>query len=94
MSDAIAVLNAGSSSIKFSLFIDRHGVLEPEITGQISGIHTRAHFAARSASGSVKAEKVWPEGTLLGHAGALDHLIGYLRSELLDNRLIGIGHRV
>jgi acetate kinase len=42
----------------------------------------------------VKAEKSWPDGFELGHDGALDHLVGHLRSELADDRLIGIGHRV
>ncbi len=30
----------------------------------------------------------------MDHDGALDHLVGHLRSELSDDRLIGIGHRV
>jgi acetate kinase len=42
----------------------------------------------------VKAEKVFPGGVALGHDGALDHIISYLRSELANDRLIGIGHRV
>jgi hypothetical protein len=42
----------------------------------------------------VKAEASWPGAVKLGHDEALDHLIGHLRSELADDRLIGIGHRV
>lgn len=94
MSNAILVLNAGSSSIKFSIFFDRGGDLEPGIRGQIEGLTARARFVSKSPDGSIKAEKVWPEGTPPGHDGALDHLIDHLRSELSADRLIGIGHRV
>jgi acetate kinase len=94
MSNAIAVLNAGSSSIKFSLYLDRGETLELGVQGQIEGIYTATRFVSKAPDGAVKAEKSWPNGIELGHDGALDHLIGYLRSELTDHRLIGIGHRV
>ena len=35
MSNAIAVLNAGSSSLKFSLFAERGNALELTVRGQI-----------------------------------------------------------
>jgi acetate kinase len=94
MSEAIVVLNAGSSSIKFSLFMECGETLEPDIRGQVEGLYTAARFVSKGPDGTVKAEKSWPAGFELGHDGALDHLIGYLRSELMDDRLIGIGHRV
>ncbi len=94
MSEAIVVLNAGSSSIKFSLFLEHGGTLEPDIRGQVEGLYTAAHFVSKAADGTVKVEKSWPDGFALGHDGALDQLISYLRSELTDDRLIGIGHRV
>ncbi|MFZ2040070.1 MAG: acetate/propionate family kinase [Desulfobacterales bacterium] len=94
MSNAIVVLNAGSSSIKFSLFLERNGTLEADIRGQVEGLYTNPHFVSKAPDGSVKVEKSWPEGVALDHDGALDHLVGHLRSELSDDRLIGIGHRV
>jgi acetate kinase len=94
MSNAIVVLNAGSSSIKFSLFLDRGASLEAETRGQIEGLYTAARFVAKNKDGAVKYEKSWPAGAKLGHDGALDYLIDYLRSELSGDRLIGIGHRV
>jgi acetate kinase len=94
MPNAIAVLNAGSSSIKFSLFMERGETLEPDIRGQIEGLYTAARFVSKGPDGTVTAEKSWPDGLELGHDGALDYLIGYLRSELAGDRLIGIGHRV
>jgi acetate kinase len=94
MSNAIVVLNAGSSSIKFSLFLEKNGTLEADIRGQVEGLYTNPHFVSKAPDGSVEAEKSWPDGVALGHDEALDHLVGHLRSELSDDRLIGIGHRV
>ena len=94
MANAIVVLNAGSSSIKFSLFVEQGKILEPDVRGQIEGLYTQARFVSKAPDGEVKAENSWPVGFKLGHDGALDHLIGYLRSELTGDRLIGIGHRV
>jgi acetate kinase len=67
MSDAIVVLNAGSSSIKFSLFVVRADRLELTLGGQIEGIYTAPHFVAKNGSGEVKAERSWGEGVNLGH---------------------------
>ena len=94
MSDAIAVLNAGSSSIKFSLFALRTQQLELELRGQIEGIYTAPHFVAYDRAGKLQTEKSWDKGAKLGHAGALDHLVAYVRERLGGDRLIGIGHRV
>ena len=94
MADAIVVLNAGSSSIKFSLFLDRGGDLELDLRGQIEGIYTAPHFAAKGKDGATKSEKSWGDGIKLGHDGALQHLFAYLREELRDDHLVGVGHRV
>jgi acetate kinase len=94
--DAIAVLNAGSSSLKFSLFgeDDRNDGLELIARGQTEGLYTAPRFVARDRDGKTLAEKSWGEGATLGHDGALDHLVAFVRSELRDHRLAGVGHRV
>jgi acetate kinase len=94
MPNAIVVLNAGSSSVKFSLYLDRGEILEPHVVGQIEGLYTAPRLVSKAPDGTVKAEKSWPASFELGHEGALDHLVGHLRSELTDDRLVGIGHRV
>ena len=94
MADAIAVLNAGSSSIKFSLFVALDGDLELVARGQAEGLFTSPRFVAKDSAGKVLSEKAWGEGAQLGHAGALDHLVGVLRTGLGTNRLVGVGHRV
>jgi acetate kinase len=92
--DAIAVLNAGSSSIKFSLYVVGGTDLEVVARGQAEGLYTSPKFVAKDAAGKTLGEKSWGEGTKLGHEGALDHLVGFLRSELGQHRLIAVGHRV
>jgi len=94
MPDAIVVLNAGSSSIKFSLFLVRGDTLELDQRGQIEGLYTAPHFIAMDRAGKAAAEKSWGDGVKLGHAGALDYLMAFLREGLAGDRLIGVGHRV
>jgi acetate kinase len=94
MADAIVVLNAGSSSIKFSLFLARDSDLELDVRGQIEGIYTAPHFIAKGRDGTTRSEKAWGEGVKLGHDGALKHLFDFLKQELVDDRLVGVGHRV
>jgi acetate kinase len=94
MADAIAVVNAGSSSIKFSLFAEADGGLELKARGQVEGIYTAPHFIAKNSAGALLAEKSWGDGAKLGHDGALDHLVGFVRGEFGQLRLAGVGHRV
>lgn len=94
MADAIVVLNAGSSSIKFSLYALRGVDLQPVARGQIEGLFTAPRFVSKDEAGKLLSEKSWGEGKTLGHEGALDHLVGYLRGELKEHQLVGVGHRV
>ncbi|MGD1983204.1 MAG: acetate/propionate family kinase [Chromatiaceae bacterium] len=94
MSDAIVVLNAGSSSIKFSVFAMQDGNLELLLRGQTEGLYTLARFLAKDGSGAVVAEHSWDAGQPPGHDGALQHLLEYLRAELSTYRPLAVGHRV
>jgi len=94
MADAIVVLNAGSSSIKFSLFTLENHVPVLRQRGQIEGLYTAPRFAAKDPSGTVLSSREWNEGDQLGHDGAAKHLIAYLRGELAQHNLLAIGHRV
>jgi acetate kinase len=91
--DAILVLNAGSSSLKFSVFTERAGELGLELRGQVEGLDTAPRFAARDPKGRVVAEESWP-GRTLDHDGALEYLRDFLTGQLANQRLVGVGHRV
>jgi acetate kinase len=94
MADVLLVLNAGSSSIKFSVFLLQPDALKPSLAGQIEGLFTAPRFAAKEAPGEAISVHTWAEGTRLGHDGAMDYLIRFLQKYREDNRLIAVGHRV
>ena len=94
MIDAIAVLNAGSSSIKFALFAEQNSELALAARGQIEGLYTAPCFVATDHDGQLLSEQSWSEGTSLGHEGALNHLLLFFRDKLANYRLQGVGHRV
>jgi acetate kinase len=94
MRDAIAVLNAGSSSLKFSLFAQAGDDLELVVRGQAEGLQTAPRFVAKSASGQTIASHRWSEGTPLGHDGALEHIVAFLQGQAQGLSLKGVGHRV
>ena len=62
MERAIAVLNAGSSSLKFSIFFDRDGELQPLFRGQLDGLFTAPRFVVRDQAGETVGETSWPRG--------------------------------
>jgi len=92
--DAIAVVNAGSSSVKFSLFLRRGDALDLRLRGQFESLSGKPRFVAKDAAGRTVVERTWDEGARLGHAGALAHLVEFLRGHGEGARLIGVGHRV
>ncbi|MDG4595420.1 MAG: acetate/propionate family kinase [Candidatus Contendobacter sp.] len=94
MSDAILVVNAGSSSIKFSVFLAQGEALDLLLGGQIEGLYTAPRFKAKDAAGGIVGEKQWPAGEPLGHDGAVGFLADFLREQLGGHRLVAVGHRV
>ena len=94
MNDAILVLNAGSSSVKFSLFLERDGAPEFRLGGQIEGLNLAARFAARDAAGKSLGAREWDEGERLGHDGGIAYLMEFLQAYRDQYRLIAVGHRV
>jgi len=93
MNDAILVLNAGSSSIKLSVFAENADDLALELRGQIEGLYVAPRFAAHDSAGRVVADKSW-SGTTLDHDGAVEYLGEFLQHYLAGRRLRGVGHRV
>jgi len=94
VSDAVLVLNAGSSSLKFSLFEVRGAELEAVARGGVDGLPGSARLEVRSGGGARVAERRLGGGAPLDHAGALDAVTAYLRGELADRRVVAVGHRV
>jgi acetate kinase len=90
--DAIVVLNAGSSSVKFCTFRRAGQRLERELRGQVSGLGTAPRLVARRGGAPIADRALSPEG--LDHADALGILLEFVRAELRGEVIAGIGHRV
>ena len=93
MADTITVLNAGSSSLKFSVF-GVGGTLTLNVRGQVEGIGTAPRFVAKDPTGAVVAEQSWGACDAIDHAGAVEHLFSFLATDLKRGRLLAVGHRV
>ena len=94
MSDTILVLNAGSSSIKFSVFPGqerptRQGLI---CEGQCEGIGHRIRFTARDRSEVSLVDADLTDATT--HEAALAALLDWIEGHFHDDRLVAAGHRV
>jgi acetate kinase len=94
MVNAIAVLNAGSSSLKFSLFAIAGDTLHLVSRGQVEGLTTQARFAARDAQGATIATHAWQDLQQPDHAAAARYLLAFLREHAAGHALVAVGHRV
>jgi acetate kinase len=93
MSDAILVLNSGSSSLKFSVFCEGK---EPQLVmrGQVEELLSRPRFTARNAVEQIIGDKQWGEEKL-GHSAAVEFLFDWGQSGPLgEHRIVAVGHRV
>jgi acetate kinase len=88
--DTIVVLNAGSSSLKFSTFRADGACLERELRGQVSGIGQSPRLVARRGAETVADLAL--DGA--DHGRALEVLVDVLRAELHGRPIAGVGHRV
>ncbi len=97
MADAILVLNAGSSSIKFALFpCDEDIPAQPAMAGQIDGIGAKPHLRAKDAQGGLLDDT---DLDLQGpaerqHKAAMVFLVDWLQTHEAGWKIVGVGHRV
>jgi acetate kinase len=92
---AILVLNAGSSSVKFSVHDDDGtGALDARIEGQVEAIGVAPHFEASGAEGVALADARLDASHAADHARAVAHILSWLRQQLGDTRIVAAGHRV
>jgi acetate kinase len=92
--DAILVLNAGSSSVKFSLYADADHGERPRFRGQIEGLQGSPTFVVRDANNRVVHVQKWSDAGRLSHGEAIARLLEFVNRELGATRLGAVGHRV
>ena len=95
MANDIFTLNAGSSSLKFSLWEAETGTeLRELFRGEIEKIGIAPHLAAREPSGRTVIDKRFDEGgAKLSHESLLRELFAWL-SQQRRNGFKAIGHRI
>jgi len=94
MTSGIVVLNAGSSSLKCSLYAAAER--DPALVWRalVDGLGTpHARFEARDAKGARIAEHRWPEGAAPSHEAAVHDLLAFLRTSG-GPAPAAVGHRV
>jgi len=95
MGSAILVLNAGSSSLKFSLFdAGAPGVLSAVAVGQVEGLGTAPRLKAKGPDGQVILDERRSTTEIGNHAQALQDIAALLGSRFVGTELVGVGHRV
>lgn len=92
--DALLVVNAGSSSVKFQIF----GLLEHEdpprlIKGQVDGIGTRPRLRAETRDGSPLIDRSFAPDEIANVPAAIAVASDWLR-ETQSVELVAVGHRV
>lgn len=93
--DALLVINAGSSSLKFSVFRTRDdGGVTAVINGQISGIGTEPTFEAKDTHKAPIGAKAWGPGEKSDRTALLSFLLDWIEEHLDGARLLAAGHRV
>ncbi len=92
MGRAILTVNAGSSSLKFSLFRVAETELALASHGAIEGIGGAARFTARDPGGAELASQSWDQPQSFEFL--LSTLLDWVESHLVPDRLVAVGHRV
>jgi acetate kinase len=92
MAECIAVVNAGSSSVKFA-FYDSEGDQPLLLKGQVEQIGVAPSLSASNPAGEEVSSLSWPaEG--FGHAQAMGAILEVAREQLAGSTVRGVGHRV
>lgn len=90
--DCVVVINAGSSSIKFSLYAGAE--LVPAMKGKVENINAgRTHFVAQDSAATTIGERSWADAPL-DHHGAMAFLIDFAETHLEGRRVRAVGHRI
>jgi acetate kinase len=94
MTPVILVLNAGSSSVKFSVFHVAGEELHRLFRGEIEGLGAAPHLSVKDEAGTAVADQRFDSSEVATQEEAVHRVLGWLHghSEGLD--LMAVGHRV
>jgi acetate kinase len=89
---ALLVINAGSSSVKFSVY--SQDSLQLIVQGQVEGIGLKAHYICNDGQGQVTREFFDEQGHIKNHGDAFDLIEKNLHTDLPGMSWAAVGHRV
>src|SRR5215469_8283683 len=95
MKETILVINAGSSSIKFSAYkvADQQ---DPtlSLTGQIEGIGTRPRLVVKDGKCAPLIDRSYDASTIDGYESAIETIAGWFGTLGSQGQLFAVGHRI
>jgi acetate kinase len=95
VSEAIVVVNAGSTSLKFAAYaVDTTRALPLLCRGQIDSMESDPHFVVENAAGKQLGVHQWGEDHAIDHKTALHFVITWLEANLGDRKVKAAGHRI
>ncbi|MGH2343131.1 acetate/propionate family kinase [Segnochrobactraceae bacterium EtOH-i3] len=95
MTDAVLVVNSGSTSLKFKVYATGQGTEPPLLcSGMIDEMETAPHFEAKDPDGKPLGSKDWGEGQVLTHKAGLTYLLQWLEQHEANIKVAAAGHRV
>ncbi len=95
MKQAIAVFNAGSTSLKFAVYtLDPTAALSLLFAGHVESLQRGPRFVVKNSAGHQMAAHEWGEDAAIEHSAALAHVIRWLAANISGAKLIAAGHRV
>jgi acetate kinase len=95
VADTILVVNAGSSSIKFSMYeVGAGRTLGLASKGQMDGIGTQPRLRARDAQGGALTDQKFAADDVPDVPAAMGAVGGWLRTHLGGGLPIAVGHRI
>jgi acetate kinase len=95
MSEAIVVVNAGSTSLKFAAYaVDASRSLPLLCRGQVDSMESDPHFVVKNAADKQLGQREWGKDLAIDHKTALDFVITWLEANLSDRKVVAAGHRI
>ncbi len=94
-SGSLLVVNAGSSSLKFSIHrATADGDVALAVRGQIEGLGGTPRFSAKNDEGETVADEDWSGVGTTADGWVFDRLLGWVTGWLDGEALLAVGHRV
>ncbi len=95
MIDFLAVINAGSSSVKFAVYrLESSVSFGLKVNGHVEGIGNQARFKVKSPQDGILVDKLLSAAESGHHTVAVRIICNWLLDYLKEGRLLAAGHRV